>query len=492
MPLQRYYSHYKRRPASYFNPVSGGLFSENSRVHTSREHAPIECALQMCDTPVLYLLPDKDNRYPSQHDLYSIPGCEVKKYLSKRGTATVCYQGKTIDLYPISVWFNVKPGNSLKEVIQAHRMVQSILENNFQPQKVHAGKEEKFSIPLLATPGQMGGDLLKRTLPYNREYSNLPDEIAEIIVENTTQGHIETFYHGQATIDNLHYRDGRWMYAAHLRHLPTGRIQHDSVPEIELTAPSKTGTRGIIPGYYKVAVRLPNDWNHIGLLPLLTNNKPTYPRRPGMQFVTWATAHEIILAQGQGWGIEVLERILWPDTHKEPEPLRAWGEKLRYIRMELAETYPEPFRTYIRDAARSILLQTVGSFFRTTKEFDAYTSDPNMIPEEATSELLLEGDVWKYTVPAMISPLQKILCQPHWAGYVWGLTRWSLAKNALQVPFNQLIALRVDAIWANCEMDFEDTGKVGQFVEKSVKQRSDFAWPKNNSQMVALVQKVRV
>src|SRR5579884_4042167 len=101
MPLQRYYSHFKHRETSYYNPLSHGLFSEITKLHQLAEGAGLADILATCDTPVLYMLPDNRGAYPSVADFKSIAGCDVKKYLSKRKSAKVKYQGKVIDLYPI-------------------------------------------------------------------------------------------------------------------------------------------------------------------------------------------------------------------------------------------------------------------------------------------------------------------------------------------------------------------------------------------------------
>jgi hypothetical protein len=481
MPLQRYYSHYKHRATSYYNPVSRALWSETSKGHKLSPQATIADVLQACDTPVLFLLPDKDGKYPSPGDLYSVQGLQVKKYLSKRKSATVDYKSKRTHLYPISAWFDLPPGQHLEHAIKGHRLLQEMLEKQFQPKQTLMGPSEHFPIEVLATPGQMGADLLKRSLPYNQVYEPLPDEIAMLLLEHVTQGRIETLYHGAEQITDLHYYDGRWMYAACTRHVPTGCVQHDTVNEYV----------PYVPGLYRVKARVPDTWGHIGLLPLKQADHYVYPRVPKQDFETWATSHEIALALRHNWTVQIQERILWPETARKPEPLRTWTEKLVTLRMSIANTYPDPYKDMLKAAIRNIMLHTIGTFFKHMVESDCYTSDPDLIPEESTSEIRLESGIWKYTLPEKLSPLQRALSQPQWAMDIWGKARARLAQHALQVPFEQLIALRVDGIWTNCPVEYPDNGKPGQFIAKPVKKTTGLAWPKNTTAMVQLVQKVK-
>jgi hypothetical protein len=300
------------------------------------------------------------------------------------------------------------------------------------------------------------------------------------------QGRFETFYHGTDILGKAYDYDGRWMYSACIRMVPTGRIVHDTINEVMMTPPSKTGTRGYIPGFYHVEVQVPDDWAHIGLLPVRTADNTIFPRQPGKRFSSWCTDCELALAIKSDWQIVAIkERILWPDT--STDPLHMLTERLKRIRLEQAETYPEPMKTFIRGAARNILLHTIGSFRHVAAEHDFYVADPMEIPEYATSILKVSENSYKYTVAKEISSYQKDLCQVHWASWIWGKARRKLAEEALKVPFEQLVALRADAIWTDTPFTFEDTGKVGQFKSEHLNRSTGFKWPKNNADMRKLV-----
>ncbi|GAC1687359.1 MAG: hypothetical protein PVS3B3_08940 [Ktedonobacteraceae bacterium] len=483
--LRRYYSKYQERPTAYYDPLSGQLYSEKSRVHRL-ESAGLDAVLEVCDCPVLYLLPDASGEYPTASDYYSIEGIEVRKYLEKRQAAMVRYQGKMINVYPLSTWCDVGGGASLKGVIRGMRTIQQELEQAFQPQKVTAGRVEKFRIPLLATPSQMGADLLKRSLPYEQVYEPLPEQTALTILQELGQGRIETFYHGRDEVEQVYAYDGRWMYASCLRHVPVGPVVHDMQGEIA----------AYVPGFYRVEVQIPVQWQHIGLLPMRNevgnSQKFSYPRMAGQTFESWCSSSELSLALKQGWSVVVKERILWPQTHRLPEPLKLWGDRLIGLRMERAKGYEEPIRGMLEAAVRNILLHTIGGFHRVTREFDGYTSDVMTIPATATSfELLPDGEIWRYTLADTLSPLQQMLSQPHWAASIWGAARKKLAEQALQVSFEDLIAMRVDAVWTAREMPWKDTGKVGVFRRERLQHDMHIRWPRNTGEMVHLVQRTK-
>jgi hypothetical protein len=251
-----------------------------------------------------------------------------------------------------------------------------------------------------------------------------------------------------------------------------------------------------VPGFYRVEVSIPRDWQHIGLLPMRnpvgSSQKFSYPRIGGQSFESWCSSSELSLALKEGWQVQVRERILWPHTHALPEPLKLWGERLVALRMEKAKLYTEPTRGILEAALRNILLHTAGGFHRVTREFDGYTSDVTAIPATATSfELLPDGEIWRYTQADRLSPLQQMLSQPHWAATIWGAARKKLAAQALQVPFEDLMAVRVDAVWTVREMLWKDTGKVGVFRREQLLHDRNLLWPKDTGEMVQLVQRTK-
>ncbi|GAA3086376.1 hypothetical protein GCM10020000_86290 [Streptomyces olivoverticillatus] len=70
------------------------------------------------------------------------------------------------------------------------------------------------------------------------------------------------------------------------------------------------------PSHWQVRVTIPDDWNHVGLLPhAITGDRAwDYPHQPGRTFTTWAGGAEINAALRnpiQRWQIEILDGLLW-------------------------------------------------------------------------------------------------------------------------------------------------------------------------------------
>jgi hypothetical protein len=486
MALQRYYPKFKHRTVSFYDPYSGGFYSETSGVKQLGHKSTLVDALHTVDTPILMLMPDKAGKYPKQ-DIYSeIDGVTDLKYLSKRSTAKLKYEKKYVNIYPISLWFDVAPKQPLAEVIRAYRKLKDLLNENFQPEKVHNGKAEPIAVELLATPSQTGQNLLKVSLPFEKQYEPVPKEEALIIMENFGQGRFEVFYHGQDTLEKAYNYDGRWFYAACVRGVPTGTMTHDFINEVGMTPPSKTGTRGYIPGFYHVVMQVPTIWQHIGLLPVREKDRTYYPRQPGLNVDSWCTSCELSLALENNWHlVKIHERILW--SEQSSDPLHLFTERLKRIRMQQAETLPEPQKSYIKGAIRNILLQTLGSFRHVAAEKDFYVSTIEELPEYYRDLEMITYQKYRYTVQESITSYQKDLCQVHWISWLWGFARRKLAVAALQVPFNDIVALRADAIWTKNKANFIDTGNVGQFKLEHLIQDTDFSWPLNNADMRRLV-----
>jgi len=487
--LKRYYQRHKHRPVTFYNPYSQALFSETSGLTELGKDATLEQVLAACDTRVLYLLPGAGRSevlcYPGVQEWLQVPGIQVKKFFMKTRSGTVLYQGKQIDVRAIATWFSMDTGPHLKNAVLGYRALQTVLDRTFQP-----NTEDHFSVELLATASQTGNDLLMRSLPYHKVYMPLPDIEAAFLRENFTQGRKELFFHGKAVLPDLHNYDGRWMYAACVRHVPVGEMIHDRLSEVAMTAPSKTGTRGYIPGFYQVEVTVPPDWNHIGILPCQSegtdetgDQKFTYPNVPGTRFLSYCGSPELSLALKYQWSVTVMERLLWPDTYNEPEPLKLWSERLINVRQEIALTYDEPLRSYLQDAARKMLLGSVGFFNYRQRRTEGYRILEDVPDDYEAIEPVDDTDLYWYTQSEELSPYVQKLLHPEWSHFVWSTARRKVTEAALQVPYEHLLAIRTDGIWATCPVSYADNGKPGKFREKPLVQGSGLAWPLNEGQI---------
>lgn len=483
--LKRYYQRYRHRPVCFYNPYSQALFSDKSGLRELGKDATLTQVLAACDTRSLYLLPEAGPSellsYPTYHTWLEVPGIEIKKFFMKTRSGTMLYQGKQIDVRPVATWFSMENGPHLKHAVQGYRALQTVLDRTFQP-----NSEEHFQVELLATASQTGNDLLMRSLPYNKVYEPLAGQEAAILRDHFTQGRRELFSHGKETLDGLYNYDGRWMYAACVRHVPVGKMIHDTVSDIAMTPPGKSGTRGYIQGFYRVETTVPSDWQHIGLLPCEDESEEQamiYPNTPGTRFLSWCGTPELSLALKYHWPVRVLERLIWPDTDKEPEPLKLWSERLVKVRQEIALTYDEPIRGYIQDAARKIMLGSIGFLNYRLKRTEGYRTLENVPDDYDAIEPVDETELYWYTVSEELSPYIQKFLHPHWCHYVWSTARRKVTEAALQCPYEHLLAIRTDGLWTTCPVSYPDNGKPGQFREKPLVHGSGLAWPQNEGQL---------
>lgn len=498
MTLARRYIERKKQTKSWFNPLNGSFYSEVSKLHKLGEKATFKDAIQTCDTDILYMLPspkgtyiDKRSTYPTKLDLESIDGLDVLKWY-KVNAGSIQFKEKQIEIHPIGRWFQVSPDTYLSDVILAMEKMRELLEKHFQPIEVTKGKSDEYAVELLSTPARTGVDLLRRKLPYGARYQNLPTEIEHIIMSEFSQARIELFEHKEKQIDHVSLYDGRWMYASCLRHVPIGEIIHDQEDKyLEYIA-----------GFYRVEVTVPDNWHHIGLLPMKNpqaGKASLYPNRPNETFVSWCSDKELALAIKHGWKITILERILWPQTQAKGvlgrDPLRHWGETLVKLG-ELADGYKEPFRSMLKQGFRSILLFTVGTLHRSQKGskrgVDGYAESLADMPDgEFTIEDILPDGSVHYSTREDLTGYQLDQFLPHWPLYIWCQAKRKVTEKALEVPYENLLAIRTDGIWTTCAMPFEDTGKIGCFREKELKVTGPFNWPKSNDELIDLMRIAR-
>ncbi len=476
---------YQHRSIAWYDPVTGEILHEaDGEVLYVQPGAPISDVLRIVRSRVLYMLPDGAGR-PADRPWFAECtriGCSIEKYLAKVHAATISRAEKRIDIYPITQYFDTPP--SVSACKQSWQLLASLLRGAFGERSM-----------LLATASSTGLHLLRLALPDGQRYEVLPDDIRETILHNFGQGRIETFYNEQPLTD-VYEVDGTWMYADCLRDVPTGPITHDFVNELH--------NKGYTAGFYRVEATIPDDWQHIGLLPAYdkkvarrrADTKTWYPRQPGHSFESWATSSELRLARDHGWTFTIRERTLW--CERSSDPLRLWGDRLKRLR-ERCEHLEEPQRTMLRQAIRNIVLRGIGSFNRHEISRDSYVplSEIENLPDSVESWDIEDEDTVHILSEADLMPQQQQTLQPHWASRVWGEARVKLAKAALCVPFDQIIALRTDGIWTTYDVRLDENaiwhetpGKPGSWRVKH-EAHEPLHWPKNNTEMVGLLQYVK-
>jgi hypothetical protein len=471
---------FQARTVAWYDPILGLVLDERDEnpIQISR-HASVVEVLKTVRARMLYILPDENGRVPGRSWYAGCTeiGCKVDKYLAKVHAATISRGQKVIDIFPVSQYFDTVP--NLEECKKSWHLLGSLLRGAFGE---HA--------TLMGTAAATGQNLLRLSLPRGEKYEPLPKEVQEIILHNFGQGRIETFYRSSHVVPVVYEVDGVWMYVACSRDLPAGECIHDQGDTLI--------NEGKSAALYRVIVTVPDDWNHIGLLPAYDEEaasrnadiKTCFPNQPGQIFESWCSHKELRFAHERGWtSYTIQERIYWP--HRSSDPLRLWLERLKRLR-EGCEFLPEPQRSMLREAIRGLALKTIGSFFRHVIVSDGYVplSQSEQIPEFAEWEMIDENLIY-YREESELTDRQQQMLQPHWAALVWGFARKRIAEAALALPFESILALRTDGIWTTSDIGqsddtiWQETGKPGSWRKKY--ELHDVQWPEKYGDMLDLI-----
>ena len=405
----------------------------------------------------------------------------LEKLFKDIAQAEYSLNGNKVTIYSTGNFF----GEEL-DILALHKAWDDLehqLERKFLERKFHADGYKLLG----NTPAQTGRELIWISLPKDRRYPRLDDDLLDLIFHNFGQGRIETFPPQRSVLNNgVYVLDGKWMYAACLSHLPTGPVQHDTVDEFMGVIRKDGRLAPICPGFYRVTARVPDGWQHIGLLKSskgeVFDETGYYPNTPGTTFTNWTTADELSLAIDKGWHITIHERIIFP--HPDTDPLATWKKNLVDLRSEVDDPL-------LKIAIRSIMLHTIGSWKRYITTEERHTPRGQMLPAsfpEGSLYRILDSNprenVWIEAIP-LSSPDRQKFVRPEWSATVWGRARRRLAEFALQLPFEDIVCLSTDCVWCASLPGWvttDDNVKPGVFREKDYVP-GPWEWPRDNSEM---------
>jgi hypothetical protein len=343
---------------------------------------------------------------------------------------------------------------------------------------------------LLDTPARTGLDLWRVSIGRHTvngryvtlEYPILPDGVRTLIRATSGQGRFELppppgGSEGYAPA--LNYLDKRLAYAAPaLDELGIGPVTHDEASDYA----------GWQPARYRVAYQVPDGWAHLGLFMTKDPAKQAgwvYPRTPGETGETWLDAAELRIALGpfpqtcpdcercyrindgarcsqHGWPFSIRERLVFT----KGRPLHAWAEKLVAAR---DNCYTGPARA----AARNILLHTIGAFHDTPRPATHYGVAADVPNGVAVDTLLLPSgeELYAWQLRSQEPPTDST--HPELSSQVWARTRVGMLLHrpygtekylgALTLPFEQIVALRLDALYSTVDPGWPDNGGPGAF-----------------------------
>jgi hypothetical protein len=328
--------------------------------------------------------------------------------------------------------------------------------------------KRRFGSTLQPTPGRTGLLAWLRLQETRRGvvggvWPTLPLDLQTIIRETSGQGRFEccpaiALRHEFHQLPNLYVLDMQFAYAAGAIHLQSGKKwRHES--GVGLYPP---GMPPLPPGWYHVHFWIPEEWRHVGILPVKSDGGWRWPSRSEMEMEpmeTWASHHEVSLAVECGWRVEILERIvaIVPEgVNSYPRPLQLWAEKLIGMRQEALTSAP-----LLAAPIRNILLHAIGSFARGPRRVTRQAFAGDAIPDHelarATARQTRSG--WEYEDYAPSAGGEEYQ-HPEWAALIWGWTRARLLRGshyvnkeclqvgALRLPREQVVGFALDCIYA--------------------------------------------
>lgn len=339
-------------------------------------------------------------------------------------------------------------------------------------------------IPLLSTPSKTGQAFLLENLPKGVDFPALPDELARLIRSISPQHRLEVFspYYASGVDLDVYGHDARWMYV--------GACLADRLP---IGDARKTG--GFVeyqPGWYHIRIKIPDNWNHIGLIPRPCEHEGNrvwdYPNKPGEIIQAWVSEPELTLAIQNGW--EIVDHI---DGYvfDKGRPLLTWAKKLIGMRERLQDQAAIKRRggapmtnacDFAASAIREVLNHTIGSFHVDTYEREGVVADAEWKElvarwgyEKVRTLEKLRGGKRRITYPARHSDRLSIY-MPHWSAAIWALERAWIAKHVVMKDDagkwvcdpSVLVEIRGDCVYSTAPLSFKDDGHYSQLRPKGV------------------------
>lgn len=382
--------------------------------------------------------------------------------------------GNKLVIRSMSVWM----GDSEYTVEQAREAV-ALLTQYLQGSFTH-------DTSVYSTPAQTFQQIWTRQNRIDKKaYPLLPQEIRNIIRSTSGQGRVELCTQEDIKkLPGLHYYDGVFMYAALARgSMPTEVETHDN----------ENVYAGYTPARYRIRYTVPTDWQHIGLF-MTPRTQVTghvdeawyYPaeKEQGRTFETWVDGAEIDVLRTvygdvetgmKAWDITILERIVFKQEKDSAnkKPLGSITNKIIKMREQVEQDARlDTSRTVVfklvRGMARNIELHGIGVFHRNKRALTVIQRKGEPAPDVIlAAPQALGDDLTIYSVPGKVDAYSEQFDHPEWTASIWARCRARMAKWALSLPREAIIAIRTDAIATTQEVaDWKASEKVGTLREK--------------------------
>ncbi|MFE0357542.1 Mucin-19 [Streptomyces nigra] len=348
---------------------------------------------------------------------------------------------------------------------------------------------------IMGSPSQTGRDLWQRTLPTKQGarwadgYPVMSDEIRQLLHATSGQGRTELITPPRVPdqLPALYELDRTLAYGKHTWTSGVGTPERVTARKFASWSQKQQSDVLFKPSHWRVRVTIPDDWNHVGILPFAVEGERAwiYPHEGGRTFTTWAGGAEINLALRnpvRPWRIEILDGLLW----ESGTPLKEWSEKLKKAWAELAAAAQiagdDELRTAYRlasRAVRSILLYGIGGFAQrpTLTTGSVQLGQESQIPKGARIKTIDGQTVFWERTQMRRNPN----AHPEWAAGVWSAARAALLSTsvkgtdgqkthvgALHLPAGSIVAIRTDALYTTVQPNWPYNGDPGDYLLKGV------------------------
>jgi hypothetical protein len=438
---------------TFADPRSGLLVRPDDTTCPTRPGVSLAELLEQCTTPRLMLVARLSDVGRDWFEAAQAQGWVLARFSMEQRTGTARRGGQTIEIRLAGTSF-FRGCDDLAIVTRAWKALRQIVGRHGD------------GLPLLGSPGTVGLSLLERLLPAGVNYPVQSEEVRRLLYEHSPQPRKECVTLPQLdSIPAFHDLDGRWMYAACLVYsFPVGEPIRDTNNQFE---PYR-------PGWYRITATIPDDWQHIGLLPVPgerigSERAWIWPSAPGMVLPElWLSEPELRLALEHGWSCTIHERLLFAGE----KVLRTWRERLLKMRADAEQLVPE-LRPHVRGAIREILLHAVGRWHKrvweeertvTLEEWERLASTLSV--DERMSAYQREGGLMSYMAERALEGQERKWMRPEWSAYVWGYCRVLLTRRLLSLPRVAILGCNTDAIYTTLDPGWPDDGMPGQFRSK--------------------------
>jgi len=321
-------------------------------------------------------------------------------------------------------------------------------------------ERESFDCGVLSSPTLTGLHAFESKLPFELPEGEPSAEWRAMLHARTTQSRTEIWL--PKTVSEFYYLDRRFAYAA------------DAVLELPCGAPVVLTGADAAPvpfetAWYDCTFRIPDDWRHVGLLPVLSEFgllRPTYgwtwPNEGGTVHAAFVAEPELRVALASGWQVEVVRKYLFQKARPLEKPV-----KLLVALYERAKLLSKESGILSIEAGiyRDCVLRAIGGMYARTFERERIVDESELVEMEGAEVLTAESlGSERYSIKERAERRESRFYQPEWTAYIWSRARARLNAALLSLPYDSLIGCHVDAIYTDREpLTIQDNGRIGQF-----------------------------